>query len=199
MLAVATPICALAACSAASDARMSGRCSTSRDGRLTGVTCEDGREFSCSTVVLTTGTFLNGLIHIGDRRIPAGRHGEPPSRGFSEQLKGFGLRMGRLKTGTPARLDGRTIDWSRLEEQKGDAEPVPFSFLTRRIETPQISCHITATTAEGHRLIRDNMHRSPLYSGQIEGVGPRYCPSIEDKVQRFRDEVVKPLGAVIDN
>jgi tRNA uridine 5-carboxymethylaminomethyl modification enzyme len=96
--------------------------------------------------------------------------------------------MGRLKTGTPARLDGRTIAWSRLEEQKGDAEPVPFSFLTRRIETPQISCHITATTAEGHRLIRDNMHRSPLYSGQIEGVGPRYCPSIEDKVQRFRDK-----------
>lgn len=158
------------------------------DGKLTGVTCEDGREFSCSTVVLTTGTFLNGLIHIGDRRIPAGRHGEPPSRGFSEQMERFGLRMGRLKTGTPARLDGRTIAWSRLEEQKGDAEPVPFSFLTRRIETPQISCHITATTAEGHRLIRDNMHRSPLYSGQIEGVGPRYCPSIEDKVQRFRDK-----------
>lgn len=158
------------------------------DGKLAGVTCEDGRILGCSAVVLTTGTFLNGLIHIGDRRIPAGRHGEPPSRGFSEQLSMFGLKLGRLKTGTPARLDGRTIAWNRLEEQKGDAEPVPFSFLTHRIETPQISCHITATTAEGHRLIRANMHRSPLYSGQIEGVGPRYCPSIEDKVQRFRDK-----------
>lgn len=157
-------------------------------GKVVGVTCEDGRELSCTAAVLTTGTFLNGLIHIGDRRIPAGRHGEPPSRGFSEQLLGFELNLGRLKTGTPARLDGRTIAWNRLEEQKGDAEPVPFSFLTQRIETPQISCHITATTAEGHRLIRDNMHRSPLYSGQIEGVGPRYCPSIEDKVQRFRDK-----------
>jgi tRNA uridine 5-carboxymethylaminomethyl modification enzyme len=159
-----------------------------RDGKVAGVACEDGREFSCTTAVLTTGTFLNGLIHIGDRRIPAGRHGEPPSRGFSEQLSGLELALGRLKTGTPARLDGRTIAWSRLEEQKGDADPVPFSFLTQRIETPQISCHITATTAEGHRLIRENMHRSPLYSGQIEGVGPRYCPSIEDKVQRFRDK-----------
>ena len=158
------------------------------DGRITGVVCEDGRVYGCGAAVLTTGTFLNGLIHIGDRRIPAGRHGEPPSRGFSEQLASAGLKLGRLKTGTPARLDGRTIDWARLEEQKGDDEPVPFSFLTRRIEAPQISCFITSTTAEGHRLIRENMHRSPLYSGQIEGVGPRYCPSIEDKVQRFRDK-----------
>ncbi|MCA3554309.1 tRNA uridine-5-carboxymethylaminomethyl(34) synthesis enzyme MnmG [Aestuariivirga sp.] len=159
-----------------------------RDGRVTGVICEDDRVFCCSAVVLTTGTFLNGLIHIGDRRIPAGRHGEPPSRGFSEQLAAAGLKLGRLKTGTPARLDGRTIAWNRLEEQKGDADPVPFSFMTSTIETPQLSCYITHTTAQGHRLIRDNMHRSPLYSGQIEGLGPRYCPSIEDKVQRFRDK-----------
>lgn len=158
------------------------------NGCVVGICCEDGREFGCSAVVLTTGTFLNGLIHIGDRRIPAGRHGEPPSRGFSEQLRSAGLRLGRLKTGTPARLDGRTIAWNRLEEQKGDTDPVPFSFLTHHITTPQVSCFITATTAAGHELIRQNMHRSPLYSGQIEGVGPRYCPSIEDKVHRFRDK-----------
>lgn len=157
-------------------------------GRITGIICEDGRTFTCGAAVLTTGTFLNGLIHIGDRRIPAGRHGEPPSRGFSEQLAAAGMALGRLKTGTPARLDGKTIAWHRLEEQKGDDTPVPFSFLTKSIATPQVSCHITATTPEGHRLIRENMHRSPLYSGQIEGVGPRYCPSIEDKVQRFREK-----------
>ena len=158
------------------------------NGGVTGVVCEDGCVFSCTSAVLTTGTFLNGLIHIGERRISAGRHDEPPSRGFSEQLSGLGLKLGRLKTGTPARLDGRTIDWKQLEEQKGDVDPVPFSFLTGAIRTPQVSCFITSTTAEGHRLIRENMHRSPLYSGQIEGVGPRYCPSIEDKVQRFRDK-----------
>lgn len=158
------------------------------NGRVSGVTCEDGREFACGAAVLTTGTFLNGLIHLGARRIPAGRYGDPPSRGFSEQLSHAGLRLGRLKTGTPARLSGRTIAWEKLEEQKGDEQPVPFSFLTGRIETPQLSCYITSTTAEGHRLIRENMHRSPLFSGQIEGVGPRYCPSIEDKVQRFRDK-----------
>lgn len=157
-------------------------------GQVAGVRCEDGQVLSCGAAVLTTGTFLNGLIHLGERRIPAGRFGEAPSRGFSEQLRGAGLRLGRLKTGTPARLSGRTIAWHRLEEQKGDTEPVPFSFLTDRITTPQLSCFITATTPEGHRLIRDNMHRSPLYSGQIEGVGPRYCPSIEDKVQRFADK-----------
>ncbi|MFO1131730.1 MAG: tRNA uridine-5-carboxymethylaminomethyl(34) synthesis enzyme MnmG [Hyphomicrobiales bacterium] len=158
------------------------------NGRVVGVSCEDGREFGCAAAVLTAGTFLNGIIHIGDRRKPAGRHGEPPSRGFSEQLAEAGLKLGRLKTGTPARLDGRTIAWTRLEEQKGDAHPVPFSFLTREIATPQVSCYITSTTPEGHRFIRDNLHRSPLYSGQIEGVGPRYCPSIEDKVQRFQDK-----------
>jgi tRNA uridine 5-carboxymethylaminomethyl modification enzyme len=158
------------------------------DGVATGVVCQDGRSFTAGAVVLTTGTFLNGLIHIGDRRIPAGRHGEPPSHGFSHQLAAAGLKLGRLKTGTPARLDGRTIAWSHLEEQKGDDQPVPFSFLTRQIEIPQLSCYVTHTTPEGHRLIAENIHRSPMYSGQIEGVGPRYCPSIEDKIQRFRDK-----------
>lgn len=158
------------------------------EGRVAGVYCKDGRTFLSAAVVLTTGTFLNGLIHLGERRIPAGRHGEPPSLGFSEQLASAGLKLGRLKTGTPARLDGRTIAWGRLEEQKGDEQPTPFSFLTDRIITPQVSCFITQTTAEGHRLIQDNIHRSPMYSGQIEGIGPRYCPSIEDKVQRFRDK-----------
>jgi tRNA uridine 5-carboxymethylaminomethyl modification enzyme len=157
------------------------------NGRITGVTCEDGREFRCSAAVLTTGTFLNGLIHIGEMRLPAGRHGEPPAHGFSAQLQAHGLTLGRLKTGTPARLDGRTIEWARLDEQRGDENPVPFSFLTKAITTPQIACFITQTTTETHRLIRDNIHRSPMYSGQIEGVGPRYCPSIEDKVQRFKD------------
>jgi tRNA uridine 5-carboxymethylaminomethyl modification enzyme len=158
------------------------------DGAVAGVNCEDGRQFKSGAVVLTTGTFLNGLIHIGDRRIPAGRHGEPPSLGFSQQLEKAGLQLGRLKTGTPARLDGRSIDWTLLEEQKGDDLPAPFSFLTDQIKTPQVSCFITHTTPEGHRLIAENIHRSPLYSGQIEGVGPRYCPSIEDKIQRFRDK-----------
>jgi tRNA uridine 5-carboxymethylaminomethyl modification enzyme len=157
-------------------------------GLIAGVVCEDGQLYRCGAAVLTTGTFLNGLIHIGERRIPAGRHGEPPSHGFSHQLAALGLRLGRLKTGTPARLDGRSINWSILEEQKGDDTPVAFSFLTTRIDNPQRSCFITHTTAESHRLISSNIHRSPLYSGQIEGVGPRYCPSIEDKVQRFRDK-----------
>lgn len=155
---------------------------------VAGVVCEDGRMMRAASVVLTTGTFLNGLIHIGERRIPAGRHGEPPSYGISAQLQSHGLRLGRLKTGTPARLDGRTIGWSRLEEQKGDDQPSPFSFLTRRIETPQVSCFITTTNARGHRIIRENIHRSPMYSGQIEATGPRYCPSIEDKIHRFADK-----------
>jgi len=159
---------------------MDGRC-------VTGIETEDGQKFSAGAVVLTTGTFLNGLIHIGERRIPAGRMGEAPSHGLSAQLSAAGLALGRLKTGTPARLDGRTIEWSGLEEQAGDAEPVPFSLMTDGIATPQISCFITHTTAATHRVIADNMHRSPMYSGQIEGVGPRYCPSIEDKINRFRD------------
>jgi tRNA uridine 5-carboxymethylaminomethyl modification enzyme len=153
-----------------------------------GIVTEDGREFFSGAVVLTTGTFLNGLIHVGERKIPAGRIGEAPSTGLSAQLAKAGLALGRLKTGTPARLDGRSIAWKDLEEQPGDAEPVPFSLMTERIETPQVSCFITHTTAATHQVIAGNLHRSPMYSGQIEGVGPRYCPSIEDKINRFRDK-----------
>jgi tRNA uridine 5-carboxymethylaminomethyl modification enzyme len=158
------------------------------NGRCTGVKTEDGREFRAAAVVLTTGTFLNGLIHIGEKQISAGRVGEPPARGLSEQMRHLGVELGRLKTGTPARLDGKTINWSILEEQKGDVPPVPFSFLTEKITTPQISCYITTTTAKTHQIIADNILRSPLYSGQITGTGPRYCPSIEDKIHRFKDK-----------
>jgi tRNA uridine 5-carboxymethylaminomethyl modification enzyme len=153
-----------------------------------GVCTEDGRELRAKSVVLTTGTFLNGLIHIGETKISAGRVGEPPARGLSEQMTKLGVVLGRLKTGTPARLDGKTINWSVLEEQKGDDPAVPFSFLTEKITTPQISCYITTTTAKTHQIIADNISRSPLYSGQITGTGPRYCPSIEDKIHRFRDK-----------
>ncbi len=158
------------------------------DGKVTGIRCEDGRELAAGAVVLTTGTFLNGVIHIGDKTVPAGRHGEAPSHGFSEQFRTLGLALGRLKTGTPARLDGRTINWAILEEQRGDDPPVPFSFLTETITTPQVSCYITHTNARTHALIADNLHRSAMYSGQISGVGPRYCPSIEDKITRFKDK-----------
>lgn len=157
-------------------------------GHVAGVTTETGEELRAGAVVLTTGTFLAGLIHIGERKIPAGRAGEPPAQGISEQLRVAGLQLGRLKTGTPARLDGRTIRWDGLEEQKGDDVPAPFSFLTPAISTPQVSCFITQTTAKTHELIANNIHRSPLYSGQIEGTGPRYCPSIEDKIHRFKDK-----------
>ncbi len=157
-------------------------------GRVGGIVTEDGRQFSCGAVVLTTGTFLNGLIHIGEKKIPAGRIGEAPATGISAQLLDAGLALGRLKTGTPARLDGRSIAWDGLEEQPGDPEPVPFSLMTGRITTAQISCFITHTTEATHRAIAENLHRSPMYSGQIEGVGPRYCPSIEDKIHRFRDK-----------
>lgn len=156
------------------------------DGReITGIAAEDGRVFGAKAIVLTTGTFLDGVIHIGERQIPAGRVGEAPARGLSAQLKSLNLQMGRLKTGTPPRLDGRTIRWEGLEVQKGDDPPVPFSFLTERIMIPQIVCHITRTTAETHRIIADNLSRSPMFSGRIAGPGPRYCPSIEDKVVRF--------------
>jgi tRNA uridine 5-carboxymethylaminomethyl modification enzyme len=155
------------------------------DGRVAGVLTADGSTIRCRAVVLTTGTFLRGLIHIGERKIPAGRVGEEPSMGLSKTLYGLGLSMGRLKTGTPPRLDGTTIDWASLERQEGDDPPVPFSFLTRTITTPQIACHITRTTPETHAVIRANLHRAPMYSGQIESTGPRYCPSIEDKVVRF--------------
>ncbi|MBT3069419.1 tRNA uridine-5-carboxymethylaminomethyl(34) synthesis enzyme MnmG [Rhodomicrobium sp. Az07] len=156
-------------------------------GAVAGVVTASGRELRSGAVVITTGTFLKGVIHLGETRTPAGRVGEAPSIGLSDRLYALGLRMGRLKTGTPARLDGRTIDFARLDSQPGDAPPVPFSFMTDRIETPQIACAITATTPETHAIIRANIHRAPMYSGQIEGVGPRYCPSIEDKVVRFAD------------
>ena len=155
--------------------------------KAVGVTTEDGTSYSAPATVLTSGTFLRGLIHIGDQRIPAGRVGDAPALGLSERLDDAGLRLGRLKTGTPPRLDGRTIDWSGLEAQPGDDPPVPFSFLTERITTPQIPCHITATTQATHKVIASNLKLSAMYSGQIEGVGPRYCPSIEDKVVRFED------------
>jgi tRNA uridine 5-carboxymethylaminomethyl modification enzyme len=155
------------------------------DGEVAGVRSADGVCYSARCVVLTTGTFLGGLIHIGTQKIPAGRVGEAPSIGLSRALRGMALRMGRLKTGTPPRLDGRTIAWDQLEIQRGDDPPSPFSFLTRQITTKQIACHITGTTPETHAIIRANLHQAPMYSGQIEGVGPRYCPSIEDKVVRF--------------
>lgn len=155
--------------------------------RVSAVLTADGRRFLAGAVVLTTGTFLEGLIHMGEQRIPAGRAGEEPSRGISALLRSRGLALGRLKTGTPARLNGKTIAWNRLEMQPGDEPPVAFSFLTTRITTPQIACAITATTTETHRIIEENLHRSAMYSGQIESVGPRYCPSIEDKVVRFKE------------
>lgn len=157
------------------------------DGRVAGAITASGRELSAGAVVITTGTFLKGVIHMGETRIPAGRVGEAPAVRLSERLYALGLRMGRLKTGTPARLDGRTIDFARLDAQPGDEPPVPFSFLSDRIATPQVSCHITATTPETHAIIAANIHRAPMYSGQIESIGPRYCPSIEDKVVRFKD------------
>ena len=159
------------------------------DGRVAGVVTGEGAEYRAPAVVLTTGTFLKGLIHIGEQRIPAGRVGEAPAIGLSDRLYGLGVKMGRLKTGTPARLDGRTIDWASLEVQPGDDPPVPFSFLSERIEVPQVPCHITRTTEETHRIIEENLNKSAVYSGQIEGVGPRYCPSIEDKVVRFADRL----------
>lgn len=156
-------------------------------GRTAGVVTGDGRSIRAGAVVLTTGTFLRGLIHIGEKQIPAGRVGEAPALRLSERLMALGLPLGRLKTGTPARLRASSIAWSRLEEQLGDNPPVPFSFMTDRITTPQISCHITYTTPETHKIIRENIGKSAMYSGRIEGVGPRYCPSIEDKVVRFAD------------
>jgi tRNA uridine 5-carboxymethylaminomethyl modification enzyme len=159
-------------------------------GRVAAVITASGARIPCGAAVLTTGTFLRGLIHIGETKIPAGRTTsdgveEPASLGLSRTLERAGFRLGRLKTGTPPRLDGRTIDWAGLEIQPGDDPPVPFSYLTSRITIPQIACHITSTTPAGHELIRANLHRAPMYSGQISGTGPRYCPSIEDKVVRF--------------
>lgn len=159
-----------------------------KDAILRGVALRDGRKVRAETVVLTTGTFLNGLIHIGENRYSAGRSGEPPSIPLAEGLKSLGFDWGRLKTGTPPRLDRRSLDFSRLLEQPGDADPTPFSFRTGRICRPQICCYITFTDERVHEILRSNLHRSPLYSGTIQGIGPRYCPSIEDKVVKFPDK-----------
>jgi tRNA uridine 5-carboxymethylaminomethyl modification enzyme len=157
------------------------------DGRLRGVRLADGRELNVDAVVVTTGTFLRGLIHLGEKNWPAGRVGEAPALGLSSSFERIGFTLGRLKTGTPPRLDGTTIDWSAVEMQPGDDPPEPFSVMTDRITTPQIQCGITRTTATTHEVIRANVHRSPMYSGQIKSSGPRYCPSIEDKIVRFGD------------
>lgn len=157
------------------------------DGRIAGAVLLDGRRFGARAVVLTTGTFLRGLIHRGEETTPAGRVGEKPVLGLSTRLEALGLTLGRLKTGTPARLDATSIDFSGLEEQRGDDPPEPFSSLTTAIATPQISCYITRTTSDTHRIISENLHRSAMYSGRIQSRGPRYCPSIEDKVVRFAD------------
>ncbi|GAA0198707.1 tRNA uridine-5-carboxymethylaminomethyl(34) synthesis enzyme MnmG [Brevundimonas nasdae] len=156
--------------------------------RVVGVTTGAGERIHASSVVLTTGTFLNGVIHRGDERIPAGRHGEAPSTGLAADLHAADLMMGRLKTGTPARLDGRTIAWDRLEMQDADTVPSAFSFLTDQITVPQIACGVTHTTAETHRIIAENLNESAVYGGKVSGIGPRYCPSIEDKVVRFADK-----------
>lgn len=157
--------------------------------RVRGVRLRDGRVLSTRAAIVTAGTFLNGLAHVGETTYHCGRNGEPPSNLLGEQLRNLGLRWIRLKTGTPARLDGRTVDWSRFEAQPGDSEPTPFSFLTERIAREQILCHIAYTNEQTHRILRENVHRSPLFSGQISGVGPRYCPSIEDKVVKFPDKL----------
>ena len=160
------------------------------DGRrVTGVELRDGRRVDAGAVVVTTGTFLNGLAHVGEMRYSCGRNGEAPSQLLGEQLRTLGLPWKRLKTGTPPRLDGRSIDWAQFEPQPGDADPTPFSFLTAKIDRPQIQCHIGYTTEETRRILLEAIPRSPLYSGQIEGVGPRYCPSIEDKVVKFPDKL----------
>ena len=166
-----------------------GRSKASPSSRVRGVRLLDGRNIEARAVILTTGTFLNGLIHIGERSYPAGRSGEPASVMLGESLRRLGFRCTRLKTGTPPRLDGRTIDWNRFERQSGDAEPTPFSFRTEKIDRAQIDCHIAYTTEQTLKVLKESIHRSPLYRGQIEGVGPRYCPSIEDKVVKFPDKL----------
>jgi tRNA uridine 5-carboxymethylaminomethyl modification enzyme len=172
-------------------------------GRITGLALEDGHEYRCDALVVTTGTFLNGLVHIGLERRPSGRANEPPSRELAESLKSFGFTWGRLKTGTPPRLHRASIDFSRFTEERGDNPPVPFSFATTSIDRPQISCHLVHTTEGVHRLVREHIHESPLYNGQISGVGPRYCPSLEDKIMRFphreRHQIfLEPEGLDVD-
>ena len=163
-------------------------------GRIAGISIEDGDDYGCGALVVTTGTFLNGLIHIGQEQRAAGRAGEPPSHQLAESLKSFGFEWGRLKTGTPPRLDRETIDFDRQVErgtflrEQGDDPPVPFSFLTERIDRPQIDCHLLHTTDRVHEIVRANLSRSPLFNGQIRGIGPRYCPSLEDKIVRFPDK-----------
>jgi len=163
--------------------------------RILGIKLRDGRTVGAAAVIITTGTFLNGLIHCGEQQYPAGRSGEPNAVLLGEALKKLGLRGCRLKTGTPPRLDGRSIDWSRFAEQPGDVDPTPFSFRTKRVahHDSQVPCYIAYTTAETHRIIRDNVHRSPMYSGQIQSIGPRYCPSIEDKIVKFPDKEMHQL------
>ncbi len=163
--------------------------------RAVGIKLRDGRTIGASAVIITTGTFLNGLIHCGEQQYPAGRSGEPAAILLGEALKELGLRGCRLKTGTPPRLDGRTIDWSRFQEQPGDVDPTPFSFRTKRVahHDSQVPCYIAWTTPETHRIIRENVHRSPMYSGQIQSIGPRYCPSIEDKIVKFPDKTTHQL------
>ena len=157
------------------------------NGMVGGIVTESGKILCADAVIITTGTFLNGLIHIGEQSRPAGRMGDEPAIRLAKRLYDLGLRMGRLKTGTPPRLNGHTIDWSDLKKQPGDEVPVPFSFLTGKIIVPQISCHITHTNERTHQIIERNLERAPIYSGQIDSTGPRYCPSIEDKVVRFSD------------
>jgi tRNA uridine 5-carboxymethylaminomethyl modification enzyme len=173
------------------------------NGRVSGIALEDGDEYRCRALVVTTGTFLNGLVHVGQVRRPSGRANEPPSRDLAESLKSFGFRWGRLKTGTPPRLHRRSIDFSRFAEERGDDPAVPFSFLTGTIERAQISCHLVYTTERVHALVRANIQHSPLYNGQISGTGPRYCPSLEDKVMRFphreRHQIfLEPEGVDVD-
>ena len=173
---------------AANDAARVGHPDLLPRRRVLGLKLRDGRQLLAGATIITTGTFLNGLIHCGEERYPAGRSGEPASVLLGEALRRLGLRTTRLKTGTPPRLDGRTIRWDAFEEQPGDAEPTPFSFRTKKIVQPQISCHIAYTTPETLQIIRDNVGRSAMYSGQIEGIGPRYCPSIEDKIVKFPEK-----------
>ena len=156
--------------------------------KIRGFICQSGKEITCNQLILTTGTFLNGLIHIGQKQIPAGRYDEKPSTGLSEQLEKFNIKIGRLKTGTPPRLDGRTINYDSLEMQPADAEPYFFSFLTTKVINKQISCGVTYTNNEVHKIISENISRSAMYSGNIKGVGPRYCPSIEDKIVKFKEK-----------
>ncbi len=162
---------------------------------MRGIKLRDGRTVGAQAVIITTGTFLNGLIHCGEQQYPAGRSGEPPAVLLGESLKALGLRGCRLKTGTPPRLDGRSIDWSKFAVQPGDDDPTPFSFRTRRVahHDKQVPCYIAFTTPETHRIIRENVHRSPMYSGQIQSIGPRYCPSIEDKIVKFPDKEMHQL------